>query len=232
MRFVWATAEHSLFELADTLDKLNVSYSVKHGGKETVVNNGHSQPKWVHLSSDLTSIKKNSVNFISSSYAELSLTNYPMFSSPNLYEHMKSMLVNPARLEEVIVRKMGVMDYVNSIAKPSLLNKIQTVIYKIQPYSLRKETQALVLDYFCSRISERKMLHTLRRSFKTAGLIPLIEQGSKMRDAVAQVASIPVELISEQTGIPTFELLYLSKQRKKPTDDASGSNNKQRRKKS
>lgn len=229
MRFVWATAEHSLFELADTLDRLNVSYSVKHAGKETIVNNGHSQPKWVHLSSDLKSIKKNSVNFISSSYAELSLTNYPLFGhQPNLYEHMKKMLVNPAGLEELIVRKMAAMDYVNSIAKPSLLNKIQTVIYKIQPYSLRKETQALVLDYFCSRISERKMLHTLRRSFKTAGLIPLIEQGSKMRNAVAQLGSSTVEIISEQTGIPTFELLYLSKQRKKPEEDAK---NKHKRKK-
>lgn len=226
---VFATPVYSAWEISDALSQLRVSHSilVKKTTPPLVRNLSRPQPKWVHVSASVYDLRRGSVNFITASYAELSLTNYPRFpESMDLDAGLRHMLQNPV-LTAPSVTKMRPIDYVNQVSKPSLLNNIQTQVYKIQPYSLRKETQAMILDFFGSKISKKTMVYALRRSFKTAGLIPLMEQGLALRDAVARLKSESVEAVAQDTGIPTFDLLYLSKVRKPAEEDKQSKKKKE-----
>jgi hypothetical protein len=220
---VFATPVYSLWQLSDALGQLRVSHSVYTQRKTQpplVRNLRRPQPKWVHVTSDVRDIKSRSVNFITASYAELSLTNYPKLREDlgDLDSALRHALNNLVSIVPRVDTKQP-MDYVNEVSKPSLLNSIQTQIYKIQPYSLRKETQALVLGYFASTISRNKVVRALERSFKTAGLIPLMDEGYGLRAAVARLKQEPLEVVAEQTDISTFDLLYLSKVRKAKNEE-------------
>lgn len=220
---VFATPLYSSWQLSDALTQLRVSHSVcaKRKTQPPMVRNlRRQQPRWVHVTTDVRDIKSGSVNFITASYAELSLTNYPRLREDlgdidaTLRHALNNLVSTVPRVES-----RQPMDYVNEVSKPSLLNNIQTQLYKIQPYSLRKETQASVLSYFASKTSRNKIVRELERSFKTTGLIPLIDEGAKLRDAVARLKQEPLELVAEQTGISTFDLLYLSKVRSKEIEE-------------
>jgi hypothetical protein len=100
------------------------------------------------------------------------------------------------------------------VAKPSLLNFIQTEMYKINPYALRKQTQAMILQFFNSQVATTTMIRFLQRSLKQDTLIPLIYQGVPLREAVARLKNETIEDVAKTSGYSTFELLYLSKVRK------------------
>jgi hypothetical protein len=172
---------------------------------------GRSQPRWVHIGADPRDLRKGSVNFIVASHAELSRTNYPLLTSADP-ESVCSALLS-ATMVVPTIKVMKAMDFVNEVSKPSVLNGIQTHVYKIQPYSLRKEVQGLIIGYFQSKVSKQTMTRSLQRSFKTEPLIPLLLAAANIRDAVAMLKGSDVDTVSQLTGVQTFELLYLSKDR-------------------
>ena len=83
---VWATPSYSLWEISDALSSLRVSHSLQGSAlfKERVMNHGLPQTKWVHLTQDTHKLRASSINFISASYAELSLTNFPRLAEIDL----------------------------------------------------------------------------------------------------------------------------------------------------
>lgn len=216
---VWASPVFSLWQISSALKKLRVSHSIaSKNKKDIVVDLRYPQPSWVHLSSIPSGIQLESVNFIVSSYAELSRYNYPTLAYQKGVENaVREALTNRSRVVPVTPPKMTALEYVNEISEPSLLNEIQGHVNKIQPYSLRKETQVLVLNYLNSVVSKRSMEETLRKSYKTEGLIVHLKNAELLRQSVARLKKESLEDVATSSGVPTFELLYLSKVRKPTT---------------
>lgn len=219
---VFGTARYSPFELSVTLKDLRVSHTYKVRASvpnrvcvEKMVNCGYPQPHWVHVTDSLDFLKEGAVNFISAAFSELALTNIPSLSVLSLEKAIKDALANDAK-QSVLpqVEELSPMDYVNIVAKPSLLNCIQTTVYKINPYALRKEIQEMILNFLNSRVSIAQMKNTLKGNLKLEQLIPMIMEALPLRDAVARLKTESLEAVSLDTGFPTFELLYISKVRK------------------
>lgn len=212
-RSVYCTAWYSPLEISHTLAKLSVTHTLNVDRELRLIDRKKAQPLAVHVTQDIKDTRK-AVNFIVASAAELELTNYlPLPLDLSLKEAIKGALLEAKKIVPHVSRRSS-MDYVNLVAKPSLLNKIQTEVYRIQPYPLRKQTQLIVLDYFNSKISVRRLKSILSDNLKHETLLPLLISATSLRDAVARLKSETVEEVSASSGHPTFELLYLSKERK------------------
>jgi hypothetical protein len=115
----------------------------------------------------------------------------------------------------VSFKKPSAVYYIEAIASPSKLNHIQTEILKIQPYSLRKEAQALMLDFFNSKVSIADAKTAVKRSSKLTRVWVLMKTNFELREAVARLKKETPEEISADTGLSTFDILFISKERKK-----------------
>ena len=188
------------------LQDLNVSHSIRWTNKLRFVSCGFPQPKLVHITNDIHRLKSGAINFVVASFGELALTNFPLMVD------VKSALLNPVETD-VVVSRPSVMDYVNTITKPSLLGDIQTLVHKIQPYSLRKETQAMVIAYFAGTVSKSALEKALKRSYKTIALVELIKKSSALKNAVQLLKTNSAEEVEALTDVPAFELRYISKVR-------------------
>lgn len=218
---VFATALYSPWDISNSLKHLNISHAVvtsavKGAGRRVVrYHSGKEQPRWVQVS-NTPLVHPDAVNFISLSFSELNTTNFPRFPPEGIDDGLRAMLCSTLRVVPK-VEQYSPMDYVNMVAKPSLLNFIQTEMYKINPYALRKETQAMILQYFNSQVTVKVMTTFLQKSLRQATLVPLILEGIPLRDAVARLKTETLEEVARTSGYSTFELLYLSKVRKEPT---------------
>jgi hypothetical protein len=217
---VFCTSSYSPLEISISLRRLNISHSRNIGGAVKRVDRKRDQPLSVHVTDILTDFKPNTVNFIVAAKAELGLTNFVDVATVSNGEgDLDRLLVRALTNPKLIVPKIKVltpMDYVHQVAKPSLLNKIQTEIHKIQPYALRKQAQALVLDFLNNRISDRQLKQAMSDNLKLEILLPKVLEASSLRDAVKRLKAgkETVEEVAISTGHPTFELLYISKERK------------------
>jgi hypothetical protein len=106
----------------------------------------------------------------------------------------------------------SIADYVNAATKPSFLNHIQTSIYKIQPYGLRKEVQAMCIAYLAGGTSLAVLKRKLRSNFKLEDLAKLMlaEKAKQLKDAVALLKGLPVDQVAKKTGFEQFELNYVA----------------------
>lgn len=211
---IWGSVMFAPLAISKTLASLNVSHTIRSGSRLMRVNKGYEQPLAVHVTESLTDYREGTVNFIVSSAAALASTNYPVLKG-DIDKCVKAALLSRTLIVPEI-RVISYMDYVDQVAKPSFLNKIQTQIYKIQPYKLRKEIQQLVLAYLASKVPKKKIKTVLADNLKLEELLRLIvsEEAGNLRAAVARTNSEGADAVSSDTGFPTFELLYLSKERK------------------
>ena len=210
---IFATSFYSLWDLSDALRQLKTSHHIFQKGKVSCHKYPGSNSEKVRLAAGIDNWRGSSVNFIVASISEISLTNFPRLKGDQLLDVMKEALGSSLEVKPV-VKEMAPDDYVNWLAKPSLLNKIQTELYKIQPYSAKKHTQGLILDFFNSKITLKNVVDSLQDNLKNESLIPLIREAVYMREAVARVGKEDITKISIETGVPTFELLYLTKAKK------------------
>lgn len=210
---VYGTARYSVWELSHGLSQIEVTHQIISNRMRRKVGSGRVIAS-VSAEPELLDVKF--TNFISASVSELSLTNFTQFSGLGLLEDLREALSSPTVMETAI-RPMTMADYVNWIAKPSALNLIQTEIYKINPYSLRKRTQELVLDFFNSRITLAKTIARLQDNLKHDRLVPLLIEAVPLRDAVARLSTETVAAVVESTGLQSFDLCYLASIRKKET---------------
>ncbi len=207
---VYGTSTYSLYEISSALRKLRVSHSIVNGAKRMEVNLNKPQPKQVLLLENPAKVDPTAVNFIVASAAQLSLTTCSRLRGLPIVDAVKDALLRD-ELAPFEVNTWTAMDYVTSIAKPSKLNFIQTELLRIQPYSLRKEASAMMLKFFRGTASARAVSQTMRKSSKLTKLWELIQDYSELRDAVARLSNETPEQVSTSTGIPTFELLYISR---------------------
>lgn len=209
---IYGCCKFSALEISYALFDLNVSHTRLIGKGKKFVDRHKAQPKSVVVTDSWKSLDASSINFISAPLADLGLTNVPLIAGP-LPDSLKQALLE-AKSTKVIRQQPQFLDYVNMVAKPSVLNKLQTEIYKVNPYKLRQETQSIMLDYFNSRISKHQLKQLLTKSLRQESLLPLFKEAEPLRVAVAMLSRNTPEQVEALTGIPTFELLYISKERK------------------
>lgn len=210
---VWSSPVYSRWELSDGLRQLRVTHTIDPEDKmcrARRINMKRSQPREVHIAGSISGLRPNAINFIVASYGLLSHTNIPSIQGTDLDQALRLALLSD-RVTKVKVLKLGPVDFMNLIAKPSLLNEIQTEIHRIQPYSLRKETNSMVIRYFNSKIGKRQLVQFLNRSLKLDRLKQAVLKGDNLRAAVAQLPSMDAETIALQMDVPAFDIVYLSK---------------------
>ena len=207
---VFGTSMYSLVGLSRALKALRVSHTISVGTKVQYINCGMPQPSPVFLSNSLKKCRAGAVNFIVVSAAQLDLTNCRRLKAIPLLDSLKQALQCQPGLP-LEVKKLAAMDYVNLIAKPSKLNLIQTGLLGIQPYELRKQANSAIVRYFRGVASARQVKPLMQRSPRLKELWEVVQSYEELRTAVARLADETPEKISEDTGIPTFELLYIMK---------------------
>lgn len=210
---VWATSNHSLWDISQALRRLRVTHTVDPIARHTprkLIRPSKTQKTMVHLSTRVDGWQTDAVNFVSASVAELANTNFLPFAVADLDDAVRHALRSPDGIVPS-VQSWDAVRYVEAIARPSVLNVIQTEVYKIQPYALRKEVQALVLNFFNGRISVRDAMRKLDMSMKTEKLKPVFKTALPLREAVAMMKHMEPEKVEEATGFSAFELLYLTK---------------------
>lgn len=111
-------------------------------------------------------------------------------------------------------REPSLMEYVNKAVKPSQLNDFQTLVCKINPYTLRKEIQTLFIGYLASSVKGSVLKAKLNSSYRLAPLLDLMkaERTQELRKAVAQVkAGADLEVVCTETDFESFEIMYILK---------------------
>lgn len=209
---VFSSTVFSAFDLSETLRSLKVTHTIDSptkGVKARRVNMKQPQPRDVHICYTLKGLRPRAINFIVGSHGMLSMTNVPALSGPDLVTALMTALLSEAETR-IEVSHMSPVDYINHVAKPSLLNKILTAVQHVSPYTFRKEVQAMIVDYFNSRCSERTLLRFLARNMKLeAKLTPIIKDGHELRRAVQLLKEGgDPEVVSMQTGVPAFDMQY------------------------
>jgi hypothetical protein len=219
----FGTARYSPLDISLELKRLKVSHSIKVRSSipnrvcsEKLVNCKVPQPSWVHLTDSTDYLRNDAINFISASFSELALTTISKLPPrDSLSESLTESLTVDFLAYIPEKQVLSPMDYVNIVAKPSLLNAIQTTVYKINPYQLRKDIQEMVLQFLNSQLSVGQMKATLKANLKLEPLIPMLIEAIPLREAVARLKTEPVETVALETGFPSFELMYVQKVRKK-----------------
>ena len=208
--------ERSAQELSSSLLQLGVSHSIRlrsSGARRLkVIDSGNVSKVWVHIGDRIDEADPRCVNFITACFSELALTDMPILREP-LTRGIREALRDKSR-RAVRVRTMNVLDYVNLIAKPSILNKIQTLVYKIQPYERRKIINSMIISWFNSGTSTRQLRAELERGLQTQRIIPLLAESETLRLGVSMLKTHTPEEVQEKLGTATFDLLYLSKVRR------------------
>lgn len=223
----------SPIQVSEALRQLRVSHTIEGGYMRhmvyTIDGLSKVQPAWPIVVDTLKAVpkvrtkKERMIYLICDSRAALANTNADKLLWPESREThggLSSALrlaLNSAHVaneEWALVRTdPSIDDFVNASSKPSFLNHVQTAVYKINPYDLRKEVQSLVILYLSGKVSPTKMRAKLKSSFKLEALLLLMTdpQAGKLRAACEEALrkKVTVEEIAKRTGVASFDLLYI-----------------------
>ena len=214
---VYGVCESSPLIISDTLRALNISHMLA----GVPFDLGYAQPYEVVILNKpyIPQAKKKQIIFICAPAAVLKTTNIRLLRCDDLYTTLKEALVYASKNPfpqgwELVDSPKSILDFVNLATKPSYLNKLQEALYKITPYALRKEIQALIIAYLASKATRKDLFAKLNTSWKLTVLKELLEdpKGVKLKDAVSLYYKLNDEVkVAEQTGFETFEILYIAR---------------------
>lgn len=183
------------------------------------------QPAWpvvldrIKAIPKVRTVKDRLIYIICDSRAALANTNASRLLWPDneSFSGVLRLALNTAHIknEDWVLTKSdpSIDDYVNASSKPSFLNHVQTIIYKINPYDLRKEMQPLVIMHLSGMAPAAKIRIKLKSSFKLEPLMRLLEdpQADKLRAACETVLKHNADpyVVAKQSGVDSFDILYL-----------------------
>jgi len=105
-------------------------------------------------------------------------------------------------------------EYVKHATKPSFLNDVQTEIYRITPYDLRKAVQSEVIAYLGGLLGYRKLMARLNSSHKLTKIKTLVlaPKCAVLKDAItAYRHGQDLKEVAEAYKVETFEIMYIVK---------------------
>lgn len=115
---------------------------------------------------------------------------------------------------KLIQEEPTTMDYVNAVTDHTLLNFMQTALYKINPYDLRKEVHNQMVSYFNGERSLKALRIKLQSSHKLESLLKLFQNPGAvdLRNAVLEYKKgSSIEAVSTIYNVPTFDIMYMVK---------------------
>jgi hypothetical protein len=186
-----------------------------------------AQPVWPIIFDSIDSIKRarltrdRYVFFVCDSGAALSYTNlsqalWPENRSFSLPDSIKHALIHASTEQtdwKLELKEPRLVEYVKVAVKPSFINHIQAIIQKITPYAKSKETRMMCIAYLAGGIGIMALRRYLKASLKLADLLALMDSPAalNMKNAVAALKSKPIEVVTQEFGVESFELLYIIK---------------------
>lgn len=154
--------------------------------------------------------------YVCASLDELKSTNIRIIKNwrVDLRTSLEHAIANPVEGWSLVVNEPTMEDFVNVATKPSFLNHVQAEIYKLTPYDLRKEVQALVIAYLAGMETQAKLRAKLNSSYKLERLKSLMADPKclVLRNAVADYRKTKDEAVTAKAfGVEVFEIMYLFK---------------------
>jgi hypothetical protein len=223
----------SPIQISEALRALNLSHTLE-GGTRRLTYDGlcKEQPVWPVVVDHVRNIHRVSgerlVLFVTDCRALLATTNLSTFlwpdnRGPSLQASIKSALVSAHRVNSdwsLVSKEPTTLEFVNSATKPSFLNLIQTQIYRVTPYALRKEVQQVIIAYLAGIESYTVMHRKLKSSLKLQTLYELLhlQKAKDLREAVLMGGD--VEEVAKSTGFAPFELRYIQASSTKTANEA------------
>lgn len=227
----YGVIDMSPIQVSETLRQLNVSHTIEGGYMRhmqyTVDGLCKEQPAWPIVIDRLKTVpkvrtsKERMIYLICDSRAALANTNagqqlWPVPGVSDFTDALR-MALNTAHVLnqpwKLVKQEPSIDDFVNAASKPSFLNHVQTQIYKINPYDLRKEVQGMVILHLSGMASPAKLKAKLKSSFKLENLAALMQDphASELRAACESVLKYKQkpEDAAKVSGVSTFDILYL-----------------------
>lgn len=226
----YGLVDASPHQLSTVLQSLKMSHSLVGGSKRTLhmTVNGlcKEQPVWPIVVDRVRSVPKvrvdmdRAVYFVCDARAALSTSNTSQVLWPehrglmDITAAVKQALIAANSLThdwQFVVNEPTIEDYVNIATKPSFFNHVQSAMYRITPYNLRKEVNLMCVAYLAGSVSVTALKRKLKSSHKLEQLLGLMDsqKARDLRDAVAQARRENVEIVARDTGFEQFEILYV-----------------------
>lgn len=217
----------SPLQIASTLTNLRISHTLVNSDLCLRTNDFHlakEQPAWpvilpsVHAVSKYKCDMENQILFVCDSLALLSTCNMGILRPQDIEASMRRSLeyaiANPMLGWKLVRVEPSITDYVSGATKPSYLNEVQTLLYKISNYDLRKEIQGLIIGCLAGAESRTKLAAKLASNHKLDELRILVKDPkfNLLRDAVAMhQRGSAIEVVASATGFENFEILYITR---------------------
>lgn len=236
---VWAITDVSPIDVSLALSKLRISHTRYMAASEGIaaakedIKLGFSQPAWPVVMDSVDRVYRYDVPhspqvvFICATKSVIAQTNLDVLDVSHreiaLRDALSFALSNPMDTSwTLVVKDKTTDDYVNEATKPTLLNHIQTALYKISPHELKKEVQKLVIGYLAGKETKTKLFDKLKSSYKLDTLkdlmsdpqIPLYKEAVNKYRATGDMDAVVAEF-----GFASFEILYVINSVKKAEDD-------------
>lgn len=184
---------------------------------------GYEQPAWPVVISRVSNISRYSVAhspqvlFVCDSAAAVAVTNIRQIKDEEwlTYQIDRALRHSVSDLDnrwEIKHTEPTILEYVDAVTKPQFLNFMQTALYKITPYALLKETQAITVGYLNGSVTAKALRAKLQSNYKLADMLKIFEdpKAEQLRDAVAEYKRTwQLEAVAAQYGIDTFQILYV-----------------------
>lgn len=214
----------SPLEISAALTQMRTSHVVIDNSlvaRPSVVDLLYQQPAWPVILPNLKAFRRYSLTYerqilyVCGSLAELSATNLRVIKDwkASLDLSLKHAVVNEFAADWGLdIQEMPIEGYVDIATKPSFLGDVQTLLYRITPYALRKEVQELFIAYLAGIASYTKLRAKLVSSYKLDDLKKLLADPrcAELRNAVALAKKTgDVENVANQTGVEKYEIMYL-----------------------
>jgi hypothetical protein len=225
----------SPYELSDMLRHIRMSHTLVGGFVRTlhltVDGLCSQQPVWPVVIDKVKTIKKvhikkdHRVYFVCDSRAALAATNirkdcWPEIRNATVEDSIvRALLVSKAGKGDWVLKTtdLSIEHYVDIATKPSFFNNIQTQLYRITPYGLRKEVNLMCVSYLAGATSWMVLKRKLKSSLKLVQVLELMDtqKARDLREAVRQARSADVEVVAKATSFETFEILYVLRSHEK-----------------
>jgi hypothetical protein len=224
----WAVAGFTPLQLSEAFTNLGISHCIvsRIGNtlslrREYVGNICADQYVWPVIVNTVAAAKKLVPDreleelFVCDSYPALANTNLRTFNSTADLRFALWGSTFPPKLDEtwsLSIDEPDIQDYVAQASRPSILNEIQTALYKITPYSDRKVVQEKIIHYLGGKLSFRVVNQLLRTSPKLEKLKQLIAtpEVAELRYAIKRVtAGEDQEVVADEMGIEIFDISYI-----------------------
>lgn len=239
---IYGIYHKSVYEICQTLSQMNKNYEIygkKFNEYKQVLTKSNRQAFPIYVIDSLKRAKKLISRNSLSSGLMIICDSHPALQKSNtsklLYPGLKLKQAISKAISECRERKQNkkhiylqvdalkLKEVLKVATTYSFLNGIQTALYKITPYSLRKNTQIAIISYFYGDLPYAKLITHLESSNKLKTLLELCKdkQAKALREACIEARQNPgkIEKIAKASGFASFEIVYIIKSHRKSLEE-------------